>query len=129
MQQTNASLEKILEAIEQMSLPDLEQFVNKVIAIQAHKRAPHLSREEFELFLSINKAFPADLKSRLNELREKRKQETITEQEYQELADLTDHLEKFQAERMQALVNLAELRGTTLNVIMKQLGINFPDHG
>jgi hypothetical protein len=129
MHQTDISKEKMLEVVQQMNLPDLEEFVNKVIAIQASKRAPHLSDNESELFNKINQPFPADLKSRLDELTHKRTAETIIESEHQELVLLTDKLEEFHAERMAALARLAELRGTTLDLIMKQLGIKFPDHG
>jgi hypothetical protein len=129
MQQTDISPEKMLQAVEQMNLPDLEEFVNKVIAIQASKRAPHLSDDESELFNKINRSFPADLKLKLDELTNKRMAESLRESEYQELAALTDKLEEFHAERMEALVRLAEVRGTTLDQIMKLLGIKFPDHG
>jgi hypothetical protein len=123
MQQTDISPEKMLQAVEQMNLPDLEEFVNKVIAIQAAKRAPHLSDDESELFNNINKPFPADLKSRQDELTNKKRTETLAELEYQELPELTDMLEELHAERMESLARLAALRGTTLDLIIKQSGI------
>lgn len=121
--------EQILESVKQMSLPELEEFVEQVIAIKASKHAPHLPEDEYLLFEKINSTFPLGRKFRLNELTQKRDQSFISQQEYEELAKLTDEIELFQAERVKALVSLAELRGTTLNSIMKQLGVNFPDHG
>lgn len=121
--------EQILESVKQMSLPELEEFVEQVIAIKASKHAPHLPEDESLLFEKINSTFPLGQKTRLNELTQKRDQSFISQQEYEELAKLTDEMELFQAERVKALVSLAELRGTTLNNIMNQLGVIFPDHG
>ncbi len=81
------------------------------------------------LFEKINSIFPLEQKFRIIELTQKRDQGLISQQEYEELAKLTDEMEVFQAERIKALSSLAELRGTTLNNIMKLLGIVFPDNG
>jgi hypothetical protein len=41
---------------------------------------------------------------------------------------LTDRLELLHAERLAALTELAKLRGVTLDEVMSQLGIQFPEH-
>lgn len=52
------SSEKLLKAVEQLSLPDLEQFVSQVLALQAQRRANNLPQAEAELLLKINQGIP-----------------------------------------------------------------------
>jgi hypothetical protein len=50
------SLEELLKAVDQLSLPDLEQFASKVLVIQAQRKAPTLPQSEAELLLKINQS-------------------------------------------------------------------------
>ncbi len=54
---------------------------------------------------------------------DKRQGETISEDEFAELTALTDQLEAYGARRLEALVELAELRGITLDKLTEDLGI------
>jgi hypothetical protein len=119
---------RILAAVERLSLPELERFVHQVIALQASRRAPHLSADETALLRCIYQTLPDDRKGRLQRLITKREAESLTAAEYEELTTLTDQLEALQAERLAALAELAQLRGTTLSEVMVQLGVRFPDH-
>ncbi len=125
---TNISADELLRVIEQMSLPDLEQFVNKVIAIKAHRKAPHLSFKESELLEKINHWLASDLKAQLDILIAKRENNRLTTEELEEITALTDKLEEAHAVRVEALAELAHLRGVTLSEAMVQLGIHFPDY-
>jgi hypothetical protein len=69
------------------------------------------------------------MKTRLQTLIARREIADLTQAEYQELTTLTDQLEELQADRLAALAELAQLRGTTLSSVMQQLGVHFPDHG
>jgi hypothetical protein len=44
----------LLKAVNQLSLPDLEQFVSQVLVLQAQRRANSLPQSEAELLLKIN---------------------------------------------------------------------------
>jgi len=59
----------------------------------------------------------------MKELIAKRQSYTITEDELQELIRLTDESERLNVERMKHLLELAHLRGVTLDEVMEQLGI------
>ena len=102
--------------------------MDRVIAIRAERRAPHLTGNETELLARINQGLPAEDRTRLKELISLRDAETITSSEVQELIGMTDRLEQLQAERLAALAELATLRGITLDEVINQLGIQFPDH-
>ncbi len=126
--ESHISPDELLKAVEQMSLPELEQFVDKAIALKAHRKAPHLSKDEAELLAKINHWLPPHIKPRLDSLLGKHDAETLTPEEHDELTVLTDELEVAHAQRVEALAELANLRGVTLRDIMTQLGIHFPDY-
>jgi len=56
----------------------------------------------------------------------KRRAETLTPDEQAGLIALSDQIEQANAHRIQALIQLAELRGQSLAEVMQSLGINPP---
>ena len=122
------STEQILSAVSHLSLPELEQVFDHVLALQAARKAAHLSAAESALLARINQGLPAALRERIACLRDKREDETITDAEYEELTRLTDRAEELHADRMAALVELAKCHGVSLAALMDQLGIHFPEH-
>jgi hypothetical protein len=122
------STEQIISAVSRLSLPELQQVFDHVLALQAERKAAHLSAAESALLARINQGLPAALRERITCLRVKREDESITDAEYEELTRLTDRAEELHADRMAALVELAKCRGVSLAVLMDQLGIRFPEH-
>src|SRR5262245_8592187 len=122
------SPQHILAAVERLSMPELERFVQQVLALHAARRAPHLSADETILLKRIYQTLPDDSKARLQRLITKREADGLTVAEYEALTTLTDQLEVLQADRLAALAELAQRRGTTLSDVMAQLGVHFPDH-
>jgi hypothetical protein len=122
------STEQILSAVSYLSLPELEQVFDHVLALQAERKAAHLSAAESALLARINQGLPAALRERIACLRDKREDETITDAEYEELTRLTNRAEELHADRMAALVELAKCHGVSLAALMDQLGSHFPEH-
>ena len=122
------STEQIISAVSRLSLLELQQVFNHVLALQAERKAAHLSVAESALLARINQGLPSALRTRIACLRAKRENETITDAEYEELTRLIDRAEELHADRMAALVELAKCRGVSLAVLMDQLGIHFPEH-
>ncbi len=122
------STEQIISAINQLSLQELERVFDRVLALQAERKAPRLTEEEPALLARINQGLPEDLRERLTFLRAKREDESITDAEYEELTRLTLQAEELHAERMAAMVKLARLRGVSLPALMDQLNIHFPEN-
>ena len=120
------SFDELLKAVEQLSLPELEQFVLQVIALQARRKAPSLPQDEAKLLLKINQGVPPDIQKRYDELIAKRRAETLTPDEHSELLRLTDQVEETEAKRMEYMAELARLRKTSLTALMKDLGIRPP---
>lgn len=119
---------QLLKAVEQMPQPELEQFVEQVVVLRARQRAPGLSRTESELLAKINQGVPAHLQSRYDELIAKRRADTLSQTEYDELLRLTEQVEEFDVRRVEWLAQLARLRMTTLPALMEDLGIKPPPY-
>lgn len=120
------STEQLLAAIDQLDTSELRPFVSRVVARAARRIAPSLPPEESELLQKINRGLPADLDERYRQLVAKRRTETLSHSEHEELLSLTDDVEKWQAERVAHMVRLADLRGVSLTDLMDDLGIEPP---
>ena len=125
--EAQVSSDELLKAVGQLSLPELEQFVSQVIALQAQRKAHSLPQAEAELLLKINQGVPPDVQKRYAELMAKRRAVTLTPDEHSELLRLTDQVEQHKARRVEYLTELARLRKTSLAALMAELGIRAPD--
>jgi hypothetical protein len=122
------SLPVLLNSVEQLSTPELENFVAAVLSIQAKRRAPSLPKEESILLQKINQGLPVATQQRFDDLNEKRRDETLTDEEHQELLALIEQIEESDVERVKYLGQLAQLRHISLPVLMKQLGLGKHAH-
>jgi hypothetical protein len=120
------STEQLLRAVEQLPAPELDAFVAQVVALRAQRAAPHLSQQETALLLQINAGMPPSEQARFDLLVAKREAEAIADDELQELVALTDQVEQHDAQRLAALLDLAQLRHTTAPLLMDTLGIKAP---
>jgi hypothetical protein len=78
------------------------------------------------LLQKINRGLPAAIEERRRELDAKRRGDTLTTAEHQELLRLIDQIEVAQVDRLENLVALAELRGISLPALMDDLGLEPP---
>lgn len=83
------------------------------------KKAPKLSKEEI-LIQKIKAVYPVKENKRYKALRKKVDSHQITKKEQKELIELTDKFESLDAQRLQYLIRLAELRGQNLNKVLKE---------
>ncbi|OQY54786.1 MAG: hypothetical protein B6245_20760 [Desulfobacteraceae bacterium 4572_88] len=126
--ETELPFDNLLKAVEQLSLTDLEQLMNQVVALQARRKAPCLTKDESELMLKISQSAPPDVRKRFAELVARRQEEKLTPDEHQELLRLNDLIEKSDAERMRHMLELARIRGVSLEVMMGEPGMHPPAH-
>jgi uncharacterized protein YjgD (DUF1641 family) len=118
------SKEDLLEAVQQLTVSELEDFLQEIIDFRAKKLTNNISEKETNLLLKINQNLTDDIQKKYQILIRKRQDENLTNNEYQELLNLTDVVEKHQAQRLKYLVELATLRECSLNHLMDELGIN-----
>jgi len=112
-----------------LSLYELEKFVRQLIALQAYKKAPSLSKDESLLLQKINQGISLDMQKRYDELISRRQSEALNESEYNELLAISDQIEKLDTNRVACLKELAHIRHTSLSSLMKKLGIKTPVYG
>jgi hypothetical protein len=79
---------------------------------------------EADLLQQINIGFSAETWAQYHTLIAKRHAETLSPQEHAELIQLSDRLEKLNVVRIQAFIQLANLRNQPLSDLMQTLGIS-----
>jgi hypothetical protein len=117
------STEQLLHALEQLPSKEFITVIDRLLAVRAQRQEPHLSQDETTLLFQINSGVDPSTANRLNELTAKRRDETITPEELQELIGLTETVEQFDVQRLTALDALAGLRHMSLADLMASLGI------
>ncbi len=95
---------------------------------RAERDVPHLSKAESELMQRINQGLPEETWRQYHALIAKREAGTLTADEQQVLVGLIDQVELAHARRLGSLLELAHLRGTTLDAVMDALGIVKPTY-
>lgn len=88
----------------------------------------HLSKAEADLLQKINLGLPPETWERYYALIAKRRAETLTPEEQATLIQISDQIEQANARRIQDLLELASLRGTSLEAVMQELGIESPTY-
>jgi hypothetical protein len=113
-----------MTAIKQLSSAELHEFMQQFAAWQQHNGQQ--AEEEAALLARIeeNSRLPAAEQRRYGQLRRKRERRTLTEREFTEYQALLQQLEARNVKRIEALIALAQRRGTTLRGIMAELGLH-----
>ena len=90
--------------------------------------APRFSKAESELMQRINEGLPVETWRQYHVLIAEREAGTLTPGRQQILVGLVDEVEIAHARRLGDLMELASLRGTTLDAVMDDLGIFRPTY-
>lgn len=110
-----------------------DTFILESIADRLRRPKPiagkQLTERESELLQAINHSMGPINWTRYRELIEKRQAETLTTEEHAALIALGDEIEAANVKRIELLIELAQLRNTTLPALMKALDIKPIDHG
>jgi hypothetical protein len=122
--QSQLSFDKLMGSLPQLSSAELAQLARHAAQIEARRKAQALSEAEAALLLKINQGVvsPA-LQQRCASLTSKSRAAALSEVEQVELAQLVDEIEQLNALRMGYLVELAQLRGVTLEQLMAKLEV------
>ncbi len=93
------------------------------------KSSSRLSKRETELLGRINTGLSEARARRLTRLDALRRDEVLKPEEHAELLGLVDESERLAESRAGALVELARLRGTTVQSLVKDLGLGIAGCG
>lgn len=116
----------LLNAVADLDGKEFDQFVSQVLALQARRRSHTLAHQEATLMQQINLGIAPATWQRYDGLKAKRRAATLTDAEQRELIAIGDQIEMANARRVAALIQLAQLRHTSLEALMYQLGIQPP---
>jgi hypothetical protein len=122
-----AATQQILRAIAELDEPELDDLFQQVLHLRAQRQVPSIDRAENDLLLTINQTLTFSRQNRFDQLVAKRQADTITDEELEELIELTDQAEQLNADRVMALAQLAKARNQSLKQVMQTLGITTPE--
>jgi hypothetical protein len=125
----NLTVPEVLKGISKLETSELEDFFQHVGMLVARRKSPSLPVRESVLLQIINRGYPLELQARYTTLSAKLLTEQITDVEHEELLTLVVQLEQKNAERLQALLELAQIRGLSLEALMEDLNLTPPGHG
>jgi len=117
------SLDELIQAANQLNSSDLDRLLQQIVILRAHRKANVQTLEEAQLLHKINQGIDPELRAQYQTLRAKLEAETLTDAEYNTLIQLSNQIEQFGAQRLEALANLAQLRQVSLSKLMETLGI------
>ena len=123
--QVDLALEDVLVGISDLETAELEQFLQKIGRLIAHRKAPSISDRETVLLKAISEATPLTLQNHYLSLAKKLHEEVITEAEHKELLALIDVIEAQKVERLKNLIELSQLRNISLDSLMQELNLNY----
>lgn len=114
-------LNQIYQSVSSLGLSELDQVIKRLIGLRRQRLTTVLSETESDLLRKINSLAPAEIQMRFDHLLEKRKKETLTDNEYEELLELTKYTENLNVQRLEYILELAKLRNITLDELILQL--------
>jgi hypothetical protein len=111
----------LLEQLPGESLVKAVEFLESLShqALQVSETKTSEARET-ELIQIIQRRFSSEQQDRLNYLRQQNETEEITETEHQELLIYVELIEKKDAERAEALIQLAQIRQVDLQILINE---------
>ena len=124
--QINPSLEKRMRQNALQKGIELSQFVVQILELNFPEEKPKtkaLSKREAILLQEINNTLTVETWERYHNLRAKQQAETINTTESAEYSAINQQIEAANVKRLASLIELAKIRNTTLDALMKQLGL------
>jgi hypothetical protein len=119
------SVSDILSTAKQLDVQHLDQLLRELNIIRVQKSGvPILDEAEAKLLQNINLGFDSEKWGRLKFLDWKSEFEELSPDEEVEALKLAEAYEEYSVERLKSIGQLAILRGTTIDEIMEQLGLN-----
>ena len=120
-------LEQIIHSMGKLDNQELEKVLGRLSMVLAQRKAPNVSAKEASLLQKINRSISPVSQQRHQFLSQKLDAEVLTVDEHIELTGLIDDAELADAERLDALVKLSNLRKVSLEQLMLELNISAPE--
>ena len=122
----HVSTEELFEKVTQLELQEFDNFISKVLTLQAKRHTNALTKEESELVKQISLGISSETWQHYEKLKDKRRASNLSSEEHTELVGISNQIEIANAKRFSALVQLSAIRETSLEALMKEFGIQAP---
>jgi len=101
---------------------ELDRLKHDFVLKLANRRRPHrIPQSESNLLLKINEPFPTERQEKLQALVDKRDEIGLDDSEQAELVALAEEIQGYEQSRLEALSELAEVRGVSLEELCEQV--------
>ncbi len=120
----NSSVATLYNEAERLDNRSLDAFISNILSLRIQRSVSDEQKREVMLLKIINKSLSVEQMNRLMLLNEKHSDNKITEDEYAELGIYVEKIEKLNVARLKYLIELAQIRKTTVKELMIQLGIS-----
>lgn len=114
---------QILDAVKQLNGVELEQVTREAMRLAAKQKANAQFQRESELLDVIFAQKSAAFRRRFDRLNAKRRRFTLSPDELTELLQLIEQVRADDVRYVEAVSELAQLRGITMPELMQQLGL------
>ena len=116
-------LDIVYHSLNSLTVSELDNVMQKILGLRKDKLPTVLSETETELLKKINIGTSPTIQKRYDKLLKIKQKETLSEQEYDELLELTSYIESHDNQRLTYLIALAQYRNQPLEEILFSLGI------
>ena len=120
----NSSVATLYNEAERLDNRSLDAFISNILSLRIQRSVSDEQKREVMFLKIINKSLSVEQMNRLMLLNEKHSNNKITEDEYAELGIYVEKIEKLNVARLKYLIELAQIRKTTVKELMIQLGIS-----
>lgn len=119
------SVSDILSTAKQLDAQHLDELLRELNILRVQKSgAPILEKTEAQLLQNINLGFDGEKGERLQFLDWKSEFDVLSVEEEKEALELAEAYEDYSVERLKNIGQLAVLRGTGIDQLIEELGLN-----
>jgi hypothetical protein len=119
-----SKVDKVLQEIARFTPHQLERVIQNASILRVEKLNRVMPSRESEVLEIINRGLGNQKQARIDVLRDKLENENITPREHAQLIKLSEEVEKLAAERLQALMELAAVRKSSVAKLMRELQLD-----
>ncbi|MEZ4884794.1 MAG: hypothetical protein R3E32_08730 [Chitinophagales bacterium] len=121
-------LNSVLQGIALLDTDNLRIFTNEVVQLLVNRTSDSKQAKEWTIIYQIYTLVPQNIKTRYEQLSHQLGIDQLSESEHEEFMQLNEKMENFSVVRLELLIELANIRQTTVSEVMQQLGLQKPTH-
>lgn len=120
---TQLTVDELAAAVKRLSPAELQEFNQRLAEWQGRNGSQMEAEAVLLNRIAENSQISTAKQRRFSHLRRKHQAESLTDAELAELKALWQKVEQMNAARLQALSELAEIRGTSVQALLRELGL------